>query len=117
MSKSFLGGFLVLLLAAGLMISGCAQQAKTSNSQEAIDQAQQYQSVDEKVRYLVSQANQFLNSQEFNEAISTAQYIIRNLDQNSQDAKNIIETAKAELQKAAEGAVKDVKNVLGGIGQ
>lgn len=116
MSKPIFG-VLVGLFICGLMVSGCAQQAKATDSQQAIAQAEQYQSIEEKVQYLVTQANQFLNSKEFNEAISTAQYVIKELDQNSQDAKNILETAKAELQKVAQGAVKDVKNVLGGIGQ
>ena len=106
---------LVLGIFVSLTAAGCAQKA--ANSQQAVQQSQQYQTVDEKVKYLVSQANQFLNSKEFNEAVSTAQYILSNLDKNSQEAKSILETAKAQLQQAAQGAVKDVSSALGGFGQ
>ena len=51
--------------------------------------------VEEQVNYLVSQANAFINSQEFDQAIKTSQYILRNLDKSSEEAKGIIETAKA----------------------
>ena len=72
--------------------------------------------VQEKVNYLVDQANAFVSSKEFEEAIKTAQYILSNFDQNSQKAKDIIEKAKAELSKKATAAVDDIKGKISGFG-
>ena len=58
-----------------------------------------------------------MNSKEFDQAIRAAQYVLSNLDSNSAQAQSIIDKAKAEMQKAAESAMADVKNKLGGIGQ
>jgi hypothetical protein len=109
---------LILVLigtALTLGVMGCAKKA--ANSQEAIATSQQMKTVDEQVKYLVSQANSFINSKQFDQAIQTAQHILSNLDQNSAEAKSIIEKAKAELQKAAQGAVADVQKKLGSFGQ
>jgi hypothetical protein len=114
-----MGRTILTLLLAGMMLTfgimGCAKKA--ANSQEAIATAQQMKTVDEQVKYLISQSNAFINSKEFDQAIKTAQHILSNLDQNSAEAQSIIEKAKAELQKAAQGAVADVQKKLGSFGQ
>lgn len=101
---------IVSILFIGASIWGCTQKA--ANSSEAIQAAQAKQTVDQKVSYLVSQANAFVSSKEFDEAIKTAQYILSNLDKDSAAAQSIIEKAKAEMQKAAQAAVSDVKDKL-----
>lgn len=106
---------LALFVTMSLSLVSCAQKA--ANSAEAIQQAQSKQSVEEKVNYLVGQANAFVNSKEFDEAIKTAQYILSNLDKDSQAAQDIIEKAKAELGKMAQQAMDDVKNKLGNLGK
>jgi len=78
-----------------------------------IEEAKTMETAEQQAKYLISQANAFINSDEFDQAINTAQYIISNLDKNSQEAKSIIETAKAEMKKAAQQAVEDAKSKLG----
>lgn len=104
-----------LVVSVAFIAVGCTQKAATS--QEAIENSRQLKTVDEQVKYLVKQANAFINSQEFDQAIKSAQYILGNLDKNSAEAKSIIETAKAELQKAAQSAVSDVQKKIGTFGQ
>lgn len=113
--RKYLSVLLVVVLALSLGILGCTKKA--ASSQEAISNTQTMKTVDEKVNYLVGQANAFINSKEFDQAIQTAQYILSNLDQNSTAAKDIIEKAKAEMTKAAQGAMQDVKSKLGSFGK
>ena len=106
----------VLCLLLSFSVLGCAQK-KAASSQEAIETSKQLKTVDEQVHYLVGQANAFINGKEFNDAITTAQYVVSNLDQNSAEAKSLIERAKAEMQKAAQGAVNDMKSKLNSLGK
>ena len=104
--------FLFILGMTLTVLQGCSQQQKAATSQDAIQQAQAMKTVDEQVKYLVSQANSFINSQKFEESITIAQHILQNLDANSQEAKNIIQQAKAELQKTVEKKMAEVKTDL-----
>ena len=116
--KKIFGVVLVCFIVLAVAMTGCAQTApKSTSSQEAITQAQALTTVPEKVKYLVGQANAFLNSKQFDQAINTAQYILSNLDASSLDAKSIIEKAKAELQKAGQKALSDVTGKLGSFGK
>jgi hypothetical protein len=103
------------MLMSGLALTGCAK--KSADSGAAVQQAQTLKTTDEKVQYLIGQANAFLSSKEFDQAIKTAQYVLSNLDANSADAKSIIEKAKAELQKVGTQAVNDLKQGLGSFGK
>ena len=100
--------FFSLILAS---LQGCNQQ-KAASSQDAIQQSQAIKTVDEQVKYLVSQANTFINSKNFDEAIKISQHILQDLDSNSQEAKTILEQAKAGLKKIAEQKVAEVKSDL-----
>ena len=110
---------LCLIFTLGLI--GCAQQPKSANSQEAIQQANNLKTAEEKIRYLVKEANAFISSEKFNESIRIAEYILARLDKDSTDAKSILEKAKAELkafaEKKAAEAQADVKKKLGSFGQ
>ena len=124
--KKFLS--LVSSLIFTLTVFGCSQQQSTTSSSQAIEKSQALSSTQEKVNYLIQQANAFINSKNFEEAISTAKYVLANLDQNSSQAKSILQRAQEELKKLAEqklGEVKadankamdDVKNKLGNLGK
>lgn len=115
MSKRFSLVAAVCLVAA-FIAAGCAQK-KAANSQEAIAQSKELKTVEEQARYLVSQANQFINSKEFDQAIATAQHVLSNLDANSTEAKSIIEKAKDEMKKMAAATVADMKSKLGSFGK
>jgi hypothetical protein len=102
-----IGGFVMF----GVM--GCGGHSKAENSRMAIEQSQTMKTVEEQKKYLVSQANAFVKSQDYNEAINTAKYIISNLDKESREAKEIVEKATAELKKVAEQKAADLKNMIG----
>ena len=110
MKKMYLGLCLFVLVA----FIGCAQQKpQAASSSEAITQAKTLPSADEQVKYLVNQANAFVNSKNFDDAINTAKYILSELDQNSQEAKSILEKAQEELKKMAGAKLDEMKGKLG----
>ena len=111
--KKSISLLVVLALIVGAGLYGCAKKA--ASSQEAINNAQALQTTQQKIDYLVQQANAFIDSKEFQSAIDTAQYILANLDKNSQQAQSIIQKAKTQLEAAAKAAVADVQKNLGGI--
>jgi hypothetical protein len=97
------------------MLAGCVKKA--DDSAQAIAQSKELKTAEEQADYLIGQANAFLNSKEFDEAMKTARYVLSNLDQESEKAKAIIEMAKVEMQKAAESTAGDMKKTLGSLGQ
>ena len=104
MHKFKLFAFTVLTM---LVVSACSQRAATS--QEAIELSKAKQSVEEQVDFLIGEANAFVNSQKFDEAINTAKYVLAELDKNSQEAQSIIEKAKAELERLAREKMDEAK--------
>ena len=111
MLKKILATLILLAVTVGMV--GCGP--KSSSSQEAIETAKTMETVEEKVNFLMGEANAFYNSKEFQQAIDIAQYILRYVDNDSQEAKNLIEKAKKALADAAQGAVEDVKSKLGDL--
>jgi len=104
---------IVIGLSLGVFLNaGCTKKAASVS--EAIQNSRALKTVQEQANYLVSQAQAFYNSKEFQQAIQAAQYVLGNLDKNSQAAKDLIEKAKAQLQAAAQKAVVDAKNKLFG---
>jgi len=101
----------VCLLGVG-MIAGCAQKPQAENSKGAIQQAQGLETVDAKVKYLVGEANAFLSSEKFDDAINIAKYILAELDKDSTEAKTILERAEAELKAFAEKKAEEAKKAL-----
>lgn len=115
--KGVIGLFMAVLFVLGSFVSGCSQASKSANSQEAIQVSKNYKTVEEQVNYLVTQANQFINSQKFDEAVNTAKYILSDLDKNSAAAQGILEKAKNELAKQASGALDSLKNKISEAGK
>lgn len=117
-SKLFLA---VLGLVCVVGVIGCAQKPTAANSSDAIQQSKQLKTVEEQVKYLVSNANSFVKSEKFDEAIKVSKYVLAELDQNSVDAKKILEKAQAELKAMAEKKVEEAKAELqkkmGNLGQ
>jgi len=106
--------FAIIIL--GVLFAGCAQEKATS-SKEAIDTAKSMETAEQKADYLIKQAKAFYDSKEFQQAVDIAQYVLRYVDKDSQEAKNLLEKAKEALAQAAKGAVEDVKQKLPGFGQ
>ena len=107
---------LVLGLFSGLLLVGCAQE-KAESSKEAIATAKAMETAEQKAAYLIQQAKAFYNSKDFQEAVNTAQYILRSVDKDSQAAKDLLQKAKDALASAAKAAVEDAKKKLPGFGQ
>lgn len=109
--KKILFVSLALCFLVGMLVNaGCTKAASSAN--EAIQSAQALPTIKEKTDYLVKQAEAFYNSKEFQQAIQVAQYVLSNLDQNSQPAQSLIEKAKVQLQAAAQKAITDASNKL-----
>jgi hydroxylamine reductase (hybrid-cluster protein) len=102
---------ITLCLFIGFAAVGCADK-KAESSQAAISQAQTMQSVDEKVSYLMGQAQAFYNSDDFQNAIEVAQHVLSKLDKNNQQAKDLITQAKEALKAQASKALEDVSGNL-----
>lgn len=104
---------MAVLLTVGIFsVTGCSQQPKAADSKAAIEQAKVMETVEEKTKYLVSEANAFVNNKNFDEAVKTAKYVLSNLDAESQEAKSIIEKATAEIKKMAEQKAEELKKSL-----
>lgn len=117
--KNFFG-VVVLGLVLVQVLGGCTQ-SKASSSQEAIQQSKTLQTVEEKAKYLIGQAKAFYNSKEFQGAVDIAQHILRYVDKESGQAKDLLEKAKqaliAKAQEAAGSATTDIKKKIGDFGQ
>ena len=115
MTRRFL--ILFILLAAFAVVGGCGRQTQNSvSSQDAIQVAQNKPSKEEKIKYLAQQAQQFISSKKYDQAVDVAQYILDNLDSRSASALAILEKANDEMQQVAQGAVDDAKKKLNSLG-
>jgi hypothetical protein len=108
-------GMLILitgLLCASLALVGCGAPKEASSSL-AIQKSEAMAGVQQKVDYLAAQAKAFINSKQYDQAVSTAQYIISNLDSNSQEARSLINKAKEELAVQARVKIDEAKKKFG----
>lgn len=108
---------IAVLFCSALILSSCSQPPKAANSEQAIEQSKTLKTPDEQAKYLVGQADAFVNSKEFNEAVETAQYVLANLDASSADAKKVLEEAAEEMKKVAMQKADELKKSLGNFGK
>jgi hypothetical protein len=113
--KKFINLLLVVAVISSAFLYGCAK--KEASSSAAIEKSKTMATVEEKVNYLVGQAKAFYNSQDFQGAINIAQHVLAYLDKNSQEAKNLLEKAKGQLQAVAQKAAAGVTDALKGLGK
>ncbi len=97
-------------------LTGCGEKKEESAS-AAIEKSKSFQTMEEQADYLVDQANKFYKSDEYKDAIALSQHVLSKLDSESEQAKEILEEAKADLAKEAEKATDDLKNAVKGIGK
>ena len=105
-----------VILVGTLFFSGCGRTPQSESGKDAISVAQSLSTDKEKVDYLIKEAKAFYNSKEFQQAIDIAQYILKYLDNDSQEAKSLLEKAKEQLQAQVEGAVGEATKKLGSFG-
>jgi len=110
---------MVCFLTLGSGLIGCSQQ-KADSSSAAIQAAKAMETAEQKVDYLIGQAKSFYNSKEFQNAIDTAQYILTQLDKDSQTAKSLLEKAKdalaAKAKEAVDSATEGMSKKIGNFG-
>ena len=111
--------FLCCVFVVSLM--GCAQQPKSANSGEAIKNADQLSTVQEKVNYLESEAKAFISQKRYDDALKTANYVLSKFQADAKEAQQIVERAKSELEALAKEKSQQMKGELdkklGGLGQ
>src|SRR5262245_57399339 len=107
----------VILFSLIAAIGGCAQQQpQAATASQAIEQSKTKGTVEQQAQYLIGEANAFVNSQKFDEAIQAAKYVLANLDANSAEAKGIIEKATAQLKEMAGQNADELTQKLNNIG-
>jgi hypothetical protein len=95
-----------------VLAAGCGKPAASSSS-EAIQHARTLKTPEQQADYLVSRAQAFMNSKDYQEAVKTAQYVLASIDVNSQAAKELLEQAKTRLAADTKSVVDDTKKRLG----
>jgi len=104
------------VIVCSLFLGGCGQK-KAESSSEAIQTSQTMTTVREKADYLVKQAQAFFNEKKYQEAATTLQHVLSDVDQNSQPAKDLLEKTMKELGSSAKGLVQDVADQLSNFGK
>ena len=114
--KNFMHVASILTLCMCLILSGCGQK-KAASSEEAVTNARAMETTQEKVDYLIKQAEAFYKSEQYKDAVESAQYVLKNLEKNSEEAREILAKAQKELGSAVEGVMKDMKKGLEDLGK
>jgi 3',5'-cyclic AMP phosphodiesterase CpdA len=73
----------------------------------AIAEADMLITTPEKVSYLLEKANAFYTSEQFQEAVDVAQYVLDSLDAESQEAKDLVAKAKEALAGMVTEKIED----------
>jgi uncharacterized protein YpiB (UPF0302 family) len=103
---------MAICLAAGLTLAGCGA-GKAGSSQEAIANTKTMDTAQAKADYLIGQAKAFYASEDFQNAVNAAQYVLQYLDKDSQAAKSLLEKAKTDLAAQAKKAAADLQKSFG----
>jgi hypothetical protein len=101
-----------LCFLVGFAALGCGGQ-KAASSSAAIENAKNYETVQQKVTYLMKQADAFYKSDDFQSAVEVAQYVLSQLDSKNTDAQDLLSKAKAALKDQAKQALDNVSSNLG----
>ena len=102
------------LLLVGLIGTGVqAQQSDATNFEQAVQLSEELPTKEQKVGYLIKEAQEFLNDQQYEFAKKTAQHILVELDNTSQEARHIYQVAMQKIQEA-EGGLNSLSNPQNG---
>jgi hypothetical protein len=108
--------FSAVILTAGVLLLGCGQKP-AANAQQAIEDSKSKGSVQQQVDYLVGQAKAFLSKDNYTDAMTVANHVLANVDQNSKAAQEVLIKARDEMQKKGQDTVNDLKNKFGVTGK
>lgn len=122
MKRTLIGGVVCFLVVAGLAVAGCSQSGpKAATSGDAIEASKSIETVQARKDYLIAQAQSLYNSQKFQDAVDVAQHVLRYIDKDSQEAKDLLEKAKDALagkfKEMADTTTANLKDTLGGLGK
>lgn len=112
-------GALVLVaavLCASVALTGCGAP-KEASGQAAIQKSQTMATVQQKTDYLIGQAKAFMNSKDYDQAITIVQHVLNRVNSDSQEARALLEKARAEVTGQAGKAVEDVKKAFANFGK
>lgn len=100
---------LFLILCVLVTLTGCGQ-SQAASSEEAIQQSKSMQATaEEKTAYLIAQAKAMYKSKQFQDTVDVAQYVLRYLDKDSQEAQKLLAMAKEDLMEAGSQALDEAK--------
>lgn len=106
------GVLLAVIAIAGLgVLAGCSKPAASSS--EAIQHARTLKTPEQQADYLVSRTQAFVDSEDYQEAIKTAQYVLVSVDSRSRAATDLLEQAKTKLAADAQAVIGDTKKAVG----
>ena len=114
--KQIVSALSVAGLCLGLILAGCGQK-KAASSEEAIANATAMETTQDKVDYLIDQAGAFYDSKQYEDAVESAKYILRNLEKDSEEAKEMLAKAQRELGSVVQDAMKNLKEGFEDLGK
>ena len=85
---------IALCLVVGLALISYYRPRKAATIQDAVKKAQTMNTAEKKTDYLLKQAQLFLDSKDFQGTIDLSQYVLRNVDANSKEAKTLVRKAQ-----------------------
>lgn len=88
-------GILTAILTGPGPVSSDEEEIITS-SEDAILYLKSLESNEEKVLYLVDLGQEFMKQEKYKDAREVAQYVLEHLDQNSVEAKDLLEEAQSK---------------------
>lgn len=94
---------IVVCMVASLTVAGCGSK-KAPTVKEAIKIAETMDTKEKQEEYLGKQARLFFEDKEFKQAIELAQYVLANINKESEGTKRLI--AKAQNAMAVQAAVE-----------
>ena len=107
------------ILVCSMIMTGCDISKETNNkamtgvtniekldSRKVINIAKSMETDDIRTQYLIKQAQAFYNAKKFQYSIDIAQYILRNLDANMKEVKDLLEKAKMALTDSRKSGLK-----------
>lgn len=90
----------------GIGLTGVTVEApplKAASFEEAVHLSEALQGRKQRIDYLVREAQDFLNAQDYDSAYKTARHILIELDSSSREARNIYKVTRQKIQEAEEG--------------
>ena len=102
---------MALIVCLALCSTGCGTK-KAASSDEAIANADAMETVEEKVDYLIEQAEAFYESEQYKDAVESAQHVLSKLKKDSREAREILEKARKEMTSKVEDMIEDIRKSL-----